>query len=1106
MKKYEKNIRLIMTVLCVAVAILIISLAGIFNRAISNTTWDKSLEIISDMTKQQASGLCSQLEVSYSSLHKGQQELIKAADKQMAQNLIGLYHLADPRFLMYFTDGSVGPSGAKPDTLAQTMLSKSTRDEGILDPHINPVTGLNVFDIYAWVTLLDGSKAALIREYEVSEINKNFAFSFFHNKGISFLINTEGSILFCPESEANLGISNFFDQANEEGEIVSQIKTALSTGKTGWAVLTVNGEKQLVAYRPVGLGSSWALISAVPVSSMLEMSQSLRNFMLIIQFGVAALFILFSVFFYRKYSKIRDTASKRGEYIDYLFNSVNEGLALVTKNEPYRHVRTNEIGLKLLGIEHQDPKDHEQGLLVFNIVLEEDKEQVLKAFADLKQSGKNQKVECRIRRLDGVIAWMVLSLSLFVDVDGHEFILLSFHDITSIKREIVNSDSQGKNERQILMTALSKGCAMIGQLDFTTSNLQILYMQDAEKINSQNACKYVNVYKHFLSRMKASYQEEFTNLFAPEKVKFLAAATNEKIVCEAECQFSDNCYHWMAFQFITVPTLDGKNAAVFIIKLIDDKKNAERNQRQVLLDALSSTRAATESKSRFLSNMSHDIRTPLNSILGMSSILSEHPDNREQVLSGLKKISMAGNHLLSLVSDILDMAKIEGGKIAIEEEPFNITEFLSDTLDLVKPQAEAGNLSLEANLSGIKAENVIGDKLRLRQILLNILSNAIKYTKSGGYINFDAIDVVNAHEGMRTFVFNIADNGIGMSDEFQKHIFEPFEREHHGSESEGSGLGMAITSNLIRLMNGRINVQSKLGKGSTFTIELPMVVEDVGATEELDFKWRDLRILVIDDDEDTCKNICDSLNQLGLRPTYVTNAYEAVQCAIDQQEQDPFGLVLVDWNMHQDDDGVDITRKLRENLSKQIPIIMLTAHDVSEVENKARKAGVTALMSKPFYRSKFCYTLNSVENSPKDTKSEALYAEEKFENKRILLVEDNELNREIAKVMLVDKGIVVEDARNGKEAVDMFASSPQDYYDLIFMDVQMPIMNGYEATRAIRNLKREEAKSIPIVAMTANAFADDVDDALNAGMNEHFPKPIDPKSLDRLLHRYLRTR
>ncbi len=1089
-----------MAALCIGVAVLLVSLAWIFNHAVSQSSWQKSVETVSEMTKQQALGLSSQLEVSYSTMHMAKEELLKSGDKEMAQNAMGMYHAVDHRFLMYFTDGTVGPSWVKPDESVISMLSKTNRDEGILDPHVNSVNGINVFDLYIWVTLLDGSKAALVKEYEVSVINKNYSLSFFGDKGASYLINTDGKILFRPQTLDDQSTSNFFDFADQdaEGETISQLTSALATGKTGWAVMNLKGVQHFIAYRPIGLGSSWALISAVPVSDMLSTSQSTRSFMLLIQCGVAVMFLLFSIFFYRKFTKIKNTASKREEYVSYLFNAVHEGLALVNREAPYRCVRINDIGLDFLGVSAEEQATPD-------LVIEEEREMLLNALNELKQSGKRQQLECRIRKLDGVMAWMEFNLSLFVDIEGGKFILVSFYDITSIKRMIEQINRQGKNDRQLLTSALAKDCAMIAQLDFETNNLHIMYMQDADRTKMQNTCKYDNVYDYLLSRMKSPYKVEFTNLFAPEKVKLLASSSNDSIICEAECKFSDNRYHWMSLELITVASVDGNDAAVFLIKLIDDKKKAERNQRQVLLDALSSTKAATESKSRFLSNMSHDIRTPLNSILGMATVLAEHPENKDQVLSGVKKISMAGQHLLSLVSDIVDMAKIEGGKIAIEEEPFNITEFLLETIDLVKPQATAGNLSLEINLSGINAENVIGDKLRLRQVILNILSNAIKYTNSGGFVRFDVYDIANAHEGMRTYVFSITDSGIGMTEEFQKHIFEPFEREQQGEDAVavGSGLGMAITSNLVRLMNGRISVQSKLDHGSNFTVELPMVVEEIGAVEDLDYKWRDLRVLVIDDDEDTCRDICESLKQLGLRTEFSTNSNKAVQFALSQTRTDPFGLILVDWNMHQASDGIAITSKLREHISEDVPIIMLTAHDFAPIEAKAKEAGVSALMSKPFFKSKFCYTVNALVETPMDMQGDQTFAQEHFVNKRILLVEDNELNREIAKTMLNDKGIEVEIARNGKEAFDMFASCPQGYYDLIFMDVQMPVMNGYDATRAIRSLKREEAQSIPIVAMTANAFADDVDEAKQSGMNEHFSKPIDPKSLDRLLHRYL---
>ncbi len=420
----------------------------------------------------------------------------------------------------------------------------------------------------------------------------------------------------------------------------------------------------------------------------------------------------------------------------------------------------------------------------------------------------------------------------------------------------------------------------------------------------------------------------------------------------------------------------------------------------------------------------------------------------------------------------------------------------------MRSQANEKGLRMEFDLGVLKYEEVVGDSLHIRQILLNILGNAVKYTPQGGEIKIRVRQEDSAHKGYQNYIFRCMDNGIGMDEAFMEKLFEPFERASDTTASKiaGTGLGLAITKNLVDLVNGEILAESQPGKGSVFTVTLPLRIREA-FQEAVPTQWAGQRTLVVDDDGQDCEIAVELLDGMGLRAQYVTEGKTAVAVMTQAMEAgDPFQLVMVDWKMPEMD-GVEVIRRIRKwEAGAEIPIVVLTAYDWSDIEHEAKEAGATAFLSKPFYRSKFIYLLGSLKEDPA---AEVVRACSDYSGRRLLLVEDNELNREIARMLIGQNGIQIEEACDGEEAVKKVMESEEGYYDIILMDVQMPKMDGYEATRAIRKLDRRDTAGLPIIAMTANAFEEDVRTALRAGMDAHLSKPIDTKLLNRMLYKYL---
>ena len=557
-----------------------------------------------------------------------------------------------------------------------------------------------------------------------------------------------------------------------------------------------------------------------------------------------------------------------------------------------------------------------------------------------------------------------------------------------------------------------------------------------------------------------------------------------------------------------------KVCLIFMGNSSDIKNKTEAQRRIAALEeenaalkaALQSAEATNEAKSAFLSNMSHDIRTPMNAIMGMTSIGLSHIDEKPRVHDCLLKIQTASSHLMSLVNDVLDMSRIDSGRLTLNEEAFSLPDLVHDIFVIIRPQAAQKNQTLQLEIGQIYEENLIGDPLHLRQILVNIIGNAVKYTQAEGHIKVWFGQHLPETENLKSqsvwLDFYCQDNGMGMSPEFLEKIFVPFERVHNEATSqiEGTGLGMAIVKKIIDRMDGRIHVTSTPNAGSCFRVELPIMINQ-NARKPLSVPQGQV-VLVAECNGERAAAITDCLKASGLRPLHIKSGMETVTLLTEAEYEDHMPCAVFIGQELSDMPVLELASHVRQLAGETIPILLVSGEDWAQIEFRAKRAGVDAFVPCPLFRTRLMDTLCGLLNKNQKEKDGGLLSNEDYSQYRVLLVEDNELNQEIAMELLSMTGVSVEVAGNGAQAVELFEASPEGYFDLIFMDVQMPVMNGYEATRRIRQLHRRDVQSIAIVAMTANAFVEDIRLSREAGMNEHVSKPVDFEHLQEIMKKY----
>lgn len=730
-----------------------------------------------------------------------------------------------------------------------------------------------------------------------------------------------------------------------------------------------------------------------------------------------------------------------------------------------------------------------------------DKASIIRLLAE----NKDLRFECHVMQ-NGQEAWMHVNLICLERKDGRASkILFIRQNITEIKKRELQIQSElslaARKERQYRIAITSNSfCTFEFNLTQDRIDHDITRTADSREISLLERAG-------LSAPCKASECfENWKAFILPESLDEYSASVNiaylKKRFDEGDAQVDVDYWGHGIYgepicvrqSFIMTRDYDTDDILVMAVaKEITDSVRKQKEQTQALQEALMQAQHANKAKTTFLSNMSHDIRTPMNAIIGFTTIAVSHIDNKEQVKDCLQKVLSSSNHLLSLINDILDMSRIESGKVQIKEQECNISEIMHNLVDIIQPQIKAKQLELFIDTYEVVNEDVIADALKMNQVFINLMSNAVKYTPAGGTVSFCIMQKASFRHGYGDYVFIVKDNGIGMSKDFVQHIFEPFERESTVTQSgiQGTGLGMAITRNIVEMMNGTITVESEAGKGSIFTVELSLKLQDITKDAEQLKELEGLRALVVDDDLNVCDSVNKMLKKLGMRPEWTTSGREAAYRAkMAQDEGDSYHTYIIDWQMPELS-GIETTRKIRSMVDDNAPIIILTAYDWTDIEEEAKAAGVTAFCAKPLFMSDLKSALLAANNLAGKGEEAAAWTLADFSGKRILLVEDIELNREIAEFILTESGFLVESAPDGTDAVTMMEQSEEYYYDAVLMDIQMPIMNGYEATRTIRNMAREDVKTLPIIAMTANALEEDKEAALKNGMNAHIAKPLD---------------
>lgn len=793
---------------------------------------------------------------------------------------------------------------------------------------------------------------------------------------------------------------------------------------------------------------------------------------------------------------------QKNQTLEKVFTNIDCGVMLHTLDG--KHViSANRAALKILGYESQEELMADGFDMVAQTVMDEDKPKLRNCIRTLEKEGDTVSIEYRVNHSDGKILHIMGNVKL-IKQNGELMYQRFLLDCTAQKLEEEEKERQQKE----LVHALSIDYRIVCAFDLDTGTGFLLRSNEEEgsvfvldpdgMISFQDSLeRYVQDFVHEDDRemLREGWSAEHLEKELEEKNQHYL---NYRAVLGEETKY---------FQLKAVRTGNWSkhHRIVLGIRSVDEETRNEMEKKAILENALMQANRASKAKSIFLSNMSHDIRTPMNAIVGFTALAITHVDDKEQVGGYLKKIMTSGNHLLSLINDVLDMSRIESGKIRLDEKPCSLPDILHELRNILQADIRAKQLDLCIDAVDVVNEEIICDKLRLNQVLLNLLGNAVKYTGAGGMVSMRIIERTGAPEGHANYDFIVRDNGIGMSKEFVEHIFEPFERERSSTISgiQGTGLGMAITKNIVDMMNGIIEVKSEKDCGTevrvSFTFALNADVKEPQAIPEL----KNCRALVIDDDFNTCDSVTYMLTQVGMRAEWTLSGKEALLRTRQAVARgDHYNVYVIDW-MLPDMNGVEVARRIRKEMGDDVPIILLTAYDWVEIEEEAKEAGVTAFCSKPLFYSELNKCLYDIVRMEEEENTEDGQVVENRKTGRILLAEDNELNQEIAKVILEDAGFSVEIAENGNVAVNMLSNSEPGYYRLILMDVRMPVMGGYEATKAIRALDNKELASIPIFAMTANAFEEDKRDALACGMNGHLSKPIEIEVLFETLDKVL---
>lgn len=950
--------------------------------------------------------------------------------------------------------------------------------------------------------------------------------TYFGERADVFLCTPEGRVI--ASSDDRIYYDNLIDLLTETGVIdkdtAVNVRNIFENGGNGAFICTseCKTDNICVTYLP---NNDYVLVQTFPKNVTQSMIKVENMVGLRLEIMLITLFVIYIIILIVNTRQEKKKLEKENREMGYIIGGVN---TLFTRfvlvdftMDTYQYLAgTKPEGYNIAASgEYKELVAH-----LCEILLEEnDREEFAKiidkdAIIDALQNQSDVRLECHVLR-EGNPEWEHVNVICLERIDGKASkVLLTRQNITKVKEKELQIQAEmslaDRKERQYRIAITSNAFSTF-EFNLTQDLIEndIVSEVNGRQISVLEAsgfkvpCKASECFEKWKTFVLEESMENYEKIVNIVYLKECFERGEAQVDVDYWSKYSGEEQMCVRQSFIMTRDYETDDIMVMVVsKEITEQVQKQREQTQALQDALMQAQHANRAKTTFLSNMSHDIRTPMNAIIGFATIAVSHIDNKDQVRDCLQKVLSSSNHLLSLINDILDMSRIESGRVQIKEQECNISELMHNLVNIIQPQVKAKQLELFIDTFEVTNEDVIADSLKLNQVFINLLSNAVKYTPAGGTITFRIMQKTTFRHGYGDYVFVIKDNGIGMSSEFVQHIFEPFEREASVTRSgiEGTGLGMAITKNIVEMMDGTIDVESEAGKGSKFTIELTLKLQDVQKNAEQLKELKGLRALVVDDDFNVCDSVSKMLKNIGMRAEWTTSGKEAAYRAkMAFDEGDSYHTFIIDWQMPELS-GVETARRIRNAVGDEAPIIILTAYDWTDIEEEAKAAGVTAFCAKPLFMSDLKSALlaaNNIIDKDRDEPAEWTLAD--FSGKRVLLVEDIELNREIAEVILSEAGFIVETAPDGTDAVSMVNNSEEYYYDVILMDVQMPIMDGYEATRTIRSLARKDVKDLPIIAMTANALEEDKEAALKNGMNAHIAKPLDMNIFISVLRQFI---
>lgn len=795
--------------------------------------------------------------------------------------------------------------------------------------------------------------------------------------------------------------------------------------------------------------------------------------------------------------------SRQAKFLTQLYNTVPCGIIQFTTDSSHKIIHANRMAWEIYG--YTEDEYWKKVTDPFLCVLEDERPKYTTLVEELSKKGGHVSYEREGTRKDGSHCYISVYMERVINANGEEVIQAVFNDITQTKLLQLEREQEQLLENQLLRAAIFTAYPLIMNVNLSDSTYKCI--SSGNFIVSHRPLGYYDdMVQEALAKIHPSYKEEFLSTFSRENILEQFNRQNPEIYIELQEKGDDNEYHWISAHIVQVENPYGDAPlAVILLRVLDDQRSQQARQEQLLRDALALAKAANNAKSDFLSRMSHDIRTPLNAIIGMSTIGQLKIDDRSRVLDCFNKIDASSRYLLTLINDILDMSKIEQGKMTISNSRFDFTELINSITSIIYPQANDQDVDFEIYHTEPLEHYYIGDSLRINQILMNLLSNAVKFTPPGGRIILDLREARRTN-GYAYLDITVSDTGIGMSSEFMTKLYQPFEQESNdlARNKVGSGLGLSIVYSLVQLMNGSITVNSTPEEGTSFKVSIPLELTEDSYMDEQCRKTKellhDLSVLIVDDDAIVGEQACAILENIGARSKWVDSGIKAIdEVRAASAKGELFDLAMIDWKMP-DMDGLETTRRIRRLTGPDTMIIIISAYDWRSIETDARNAGADFFISKPLLQSTIYDTLLNLNIAPRERIQHPSYH---LGGQKVLLVEDNDLNLEIAKSLLEFQGLEVDTAVNGELAVQAFAAKPSGYYLAVLMDIRMPVKDGLTATKEIRDMDRVDAHDVPIIAMSANAFTEDKALAASVGMNEYLTKPIDMDRLFQLLMKYL---